>query len=46
MRASMRVGISAAQLRQVTQILAERGDKQAAERASAALIQALAATGG
>jgi len=46
MRASMRVGISAVQLRQVTQILAERGDKQAAERASAALIQALAATGG
>lgn len=47
MRASMRVGLTAAQLRQLTQALAERGDKQAAERADAALKQALAAaTGG
>lgn len=42
MAASMRVGLTAAQLRQLTQILAERGDEQAAERASAALTQALA----
>lgn len=42
MRASMRVGLSAAQLRQLTQVLAERGDEQAAKRASAALTQALA----
>ncbi|MDH2052035.1 carboxymuconolactone decarboxylase family protein [Achromobacter marplatensis] len=46
MRASMRVGLTAAQLRQLTQILAERGDKLAAERADAALTQALAATSG
>lgn len=46
MRASMRVGLTAAQLRQLTQILAERGDKQAAERADAALTQALAANTG
>ena len=46
MRASMRVGLTAAQLRQLTQVLAERGDKQAAERADAALTQALAATSG
>jgi len=46
MRASMRVGLTAAQLRQLTQILAARGDKQAAERADAALTQALAATSG
>ena len=43
MRASMRVGLSAAQLRQLTQVLAERGDAQAAQRASDALKQALAA---
>jgi len=46
MQASMRVGLTAAQLRQLTQVLAERGDKQAAERADAALTQALAATPG
>jgi alkylhydroperoxidase/carboxymuconolactone decarboxylase family protein YurZ len=46
MRASMRVGLSAAQLRQLTQVLAERGDEQAAKRASAALTQALAAASG
>jgi 4-carboxymuconolactone decarboxylase len=44
MSASMRVGLSAAQLRQVTQVLAERVDQQAAERARVALTQALAAT--
>jgi 4-carboxymuconolactone decarboxylase len=42
MGASMRVGLTAAQLRQVTRILAERVDQQTAERASAALTQALA----
>lgn len=46
MRASMRVGLTAAQLRQLTQVLAERGDKQAAERADAALTQAIAAAAG
>lgn len=43
MAASMRVGLTAAQLRQLTQVLAERGDTQAAARASEALAQALAA---
>ncbi len=43
MAASMRVGLTAAQLRQLTQVLAERGDAQAAKRASEALTQALAA---
>ena len=46
MGASMRVGLTAAQLRQLIQVLAERGDKQAAERADAALKQALAAAAG
>lgn len=46
MRASMRVGLTAAQLRQFVKVLAERGDKQAAERANAALRQALAAASG
>ncbi len=46
MRASMRVGLTAAQWRQLTQVLGERGDKQAAVRANEALTQALAATGG
>ena len=46
MRASMRVGLTAAQLRQLVQVLAERGDKPAAERANAALTQALAAEPG
>ena len=43
MAASMRVGLTAAQLHQLTQVLAERGDAQAAQRASEALKQALAA---
>ena len=43
MAASLRVGLTAAQLRQLTQVLAERGDAQAALRASEALAQALAA---
>lgn len=43
MRASMRVGLSAAQLRQLVQGLAAGGDAQAARRADAALTQALAA---
>jgi len=42
MSASMRVGLSAAQLRQATQLL-EGVNRDAAERASAALTQALAA---
>jgi 4-carboxymuconolactone decarboxylase len=46
MAASMRVGLTAAQLRQLTQILAERGDADAAKRASTALTQALAAPSG
>jgi quercetin dioxygenase-like cupin family protein len=43
MAVSLRVGLTAAQLRQVTQLLAERGDAQAARRATEALTQALAA---
>jgi alkylhydroperoxidase/carboxymuconolactone decarboxylase family protein YurZ len=46
MRASMRVGLTAAQLRQFVKLLAERGDKQAAERANQALGQVLAAASG
>jgi 4-carboxymuconolactone decarboxylase len=46
MAASMRVGLTASQLRQLIQLLAERGDAQAARRADAALTQALAATPG
>lgn len=46
MRASMRVGLTAAQLRQLAQVLAERGDAQAAKRAEEALTQALAAASG
>jgi quercetin dioxygenase-like cupin family protein len=47
LRASLRVGLTAAQLRQLTQVLAERVDPAAAGRAEAALNQALAAaTGG
>lgn len=46
MRASLRVGLTAAQLRQLTQVLAERGDADAAKRASEALSQALAAASG
>jgi alkylhydroperoxidase/carboxymuconolactone decarboxylase family protein YurZ len=45
-RASMRVGLTAAQLRQLTQVLAERGDADAAKRADDALTQALAAAAG
>jgi alkylhydroperoxidase/carboxymuconolactone decarboxylase family protein YurZ len=46
MRASMRVGLTAKQLRQFIQVLAEGGDKQEAERANATLDQALAAASG
>ena len=46
MAASLRVGLSAAQLRQVVRLLAEHADPQAAERADAALTQALAAASG
>lgn len=42
MAASLRVGLSVAQLRQVTKILAEHGDQAAADRANAALTQAIA----
>lgn len=40
MRASLRVGLTAAQLRQLVQVLAERGDTAAAQRASDALATA------
>lgn len=43
MSASLRVGLSAAQLRQLTELLAQRGDPDAAKRAAVALQQALAA---
>lgn len=46
MRASLRVGLTAAQLRQLAQVLAERGDAAAAQRANEALTQALAAASG
>ena len=46
MRASLRVGLSAAQLRQLVQVLADRGDAGAAQRAGEALTQALAAASG
>jgi alkylhydroperoxidase/carboxymuconolactone decarboxylase family protein YurZ len=42
MAASMRVGLTAAQLRQLTQVLAERGDADAAKRAREALDKHLA----
>ena len=42
MRASMNVGLTASQLRQVTQVLAERGDADAAKRAREALDKHLA----
>jgi len=42
MRASLNVGLTLAQLRQLTQVLAERGDADAARRAHEALAQALA----
>jgi len=44
MAASMRVGLTAEQLRQLTELLAERGEPDAARRASDALTQAIAAT--
>lgn len=44
MRASMRVGLSATQLRQMTQILSDHGSPDAAGRANDALTQVLAAT--
>ncbi|WP_080399125.1 carboxymuconolactone decarboxylase family protein [Pseudomonas syringae] len=43
MLASLRVGLSAAQLRQVIDLLKKHGDAQTAERAGTALAQALAA---
>ncbi|MBN9429068.1 MAG: carboxymuconolactone decarboxylase family protein [Burkholderiales bacterium] len=46
MRASLRVGLSAAQLRQLTQLIADHGDAEAAQRADEALTQALAAASG
>jgi 4-carboxymuconolactone decarboxylase len=46
MRASIRVGLSVEQLRQVIEVLAEHGDEQSAKRADTALTQALAASGG
>ena len=46
MRASLRVGLTAAQLRQLTQVLAEHGDAGAAQRAHEALTQTLAAAWG
>jgi alkylhydroperoxidase/carboxymuconolactone decarboxylase family protein YurZ len=45
MAASLRVGLSAAQLRQVTELLEKHVDTQTAKRASAALTQALATAG-
>ncbi|UUY06913.1 carboxymuconolactone decarboxylase family protein [Pseudomonas sp. J452] len=44
MAASIRVGLTESQLRQLIQVLAQHGDEQAAERASQALAQALAMT--
>ncbi|MBD9368039.1 MULTISPECIES: carboxymuconolactone decarboxylase family protein [Gammaproteobacteria] len=46
MRISMNVGLTAAQLRQLTQVLAARVDADMARRASTALEQQLAATAG
>ncbi|HEU5295669.1 MAG TPA: carboxymuconolactone decarboxylase family protein [Burkholderiaceae bacterium] len=43
MRASLRVGLTAAQLRQLARLLAEQVDAGAAKRAGEALTQALAA---
>lgn len=45
MAASLRVGLSPAQLHNVTELLKKHGDTQTAERASTALTQALAASG-
>lgn len=46
MRASMRVGLTAKQLRQFTQVVSEGGDKEATGRANAALGQALVTASG
>ncbi|MFJ2684897.1 carboxymuconolactone decarboxylase family protein [Pseudomonas sp. NPDC087342] len=46
MQASMRVGLSADQLQQVTELLVKHADEPTAKRASAALTQTLAASGG
>ncbi|SDM19169.1 Uncharacterized conserved protein YurZ, alkylhydroperoxidase/carboxymuconolactone decarboxylase family [Franzmannia pantelleriensis] len=46
MGVSMRVGLTDEQLRQLTEVLAERFDEDAASRASEALNQALAESGG
>ncbi|VVQ38378.1 hypothetical protein PS943_05821 [Pseudomonas fluorescens] len=46
MAASMRVGLSAAQLRQLAQVLADQGDADAAKRAGEALEKHLAKTAG
>lgn len=45
MAASLRVGLSEAQLRQVTELLKKHDDAQTAERAGAALTQAIAVSG-
>jgi hypothetical protein len=42
----MRLGLTPAQLRQFVKVMAERGDKQAVERANQALGHALAAAPG
>jgi alkylhydroperoxidase/carboxymuconolactone decarboxylase family protein YurZ/quercetin dioxygenase-like cupin family protein len=46
MAASMRVGVTAGQLRELTELLAERGEAEAARRATDALTQTLAAMQG
>ncbi|PMX02314.1 carboxymuconolactone decarboxylase [Pseudomonas sp. FW215-R2] len=46
MQASLRVGLSAAQLHQVIEVLAAAGDEQVAKRANTALTLALTASGG
>lgn len=46
MRASMRVGLTAGQLRQLATVLAESGDAESAKRANEALNRALAAASG
>lgn len=46
MRASMRVGLSASQLRQLVRVLGDRGDADTAKRANEALTQALTTASG
>jgi 4-carboxymuconolactone decarboxylase len=46
MRASLRVGLSTGQLREVAQVPDEHADRQSGERAKAALAQAIAAASG